>query len=92
MVALLDLYHAIRSQDHGVLEDVLFDPDKDDDAPNGLSFAVRALRDAIDPPPENLLPIMPVCDGSFACVVCDHDISDDLFHKGQAHEVIRWHL
>lgn len=92
MVAITDLYQAIRSQDRGVLEDVLFDPDKGDDAPHGLRFAVRALWDAIDPPPENLLPIMPVCDGSFACVVCDHDISDGSFHKGQAHEVVRWHL
>ncbi|MCB1469856.1 MAG: hypothetical protein KDK08_22525 [Rhizobiaceae bacterium] len=83
---------AIRKHVAGPLADRIFDPGKPLDDPQGLAFAVAALRDAIVEPPENLLPLMPVCDGSFACVVCDRDILDPTLDEGEAFEVIRWHL
>lgn len=88
-----DLYKALRTHSDGPLRGRVFNPLKSKfNEPGGLLFAVRVLQDAIHPPPENLLPLMPVCDSSFACVVCDRDISDGILNKGEAFEVVRWHV
>lgn len=92
MVALNDLFDAVLRHADGGLRGRVFRPLADDNAPDGLLFAVRALRDAIHPPTADLLPLLPVCDSSFACAVCDRDISDESLSDGEAIEVVRWHL
>lgn len=89
-VALSELYGAMLEYSDGVLSGRLFDPRKGEDDPTGLLFAISVLRDAVHAPPENLLPLMPVCENSFACAVCDRDIADE--NSREAYEVVRWHL
>lgn len=92
MVAMREVETTIRKHVDGPLSDSLFDANRSADDPQGLAFAIEALRDAIVEPPGNLLPLMPVCDGSFACIVCDRDISDATLNQGEAFEIVRWHL
>lgn len=104
MVAITELLQTIRKYSEGGLRGRVFDPMAGRDDPVGMLFAATALRDAIDPPPPNLLPLMPVCDSSFACAVCDRDIFDEALNNGEivifeealangeAFEVVRWHL
>lgn len=91
-VAIREVANAIRKHVDGPLAGHIFDPRRAFDDPQGLAFAVSALRDAIVEPPPNLLPLMPVCDGSFACIICDRDILDTTLDQGEAFEVVRWHL
>lgn len=92
MVALKNLYEIVIANVNGPLQGRIFDPLAEPDDPNGLLFALTALRDALHPPPGNLLPLLPVCDSSFACAVCDRDIPDDMLAQVEAFEVVRWHL
>ncbi len=104
MVAIVELLNAAKRYVDGGLRGRIFDPLAGRNDPVGMLFAASALRDAIDPPPANLLPIVPVCDSSFACAVCDRDIFDEslkngeviIFEEalanGEAFEVVRWHL
>ena len=57
--------------------------------PKDLPWALGALECAANPPPRELIPLMPVDDRSFACVVCKELTGrrPDDFGK-----VIRWHL
>jgi hypothetical protein len=87
-----EVAQAISRHVKGPLARLLFDPARGMEDPMGLVFAVQALRDAIDPPPGNLLPLAVVCESSFACLVCDRAIDDPTLIHGQGHEVLRWHL
>lgn len=91
-VPMREVAEAIRKHSNGPLSDRIFHLGGNLSDPHGLAFAVSALRDAIVEPPAHLLPLMPVCDGSFACIVCDRDVLDGTLDQGEAFEVVRWHL
>ena len=57
--------------------------------PPGLAWALRALREGHDTAPNDLVPILPVDERSFACVVVSRtgSAADELFGR-----VVRWHL
>lgn len=61
--------------------------------PKGLAWIVDLLGDAIDPLPENLLPILRVDESSVACAVClfeDELLGDE--PEDYALQVVRWHI
>lgn len=91
-VGMGEVARAIRRHVDGDLAKLLFDPARGPHDPRGRTFAAEALGSAIIPAPKNLLPLAQVCEGSFACVVCDRDNNDPAFDEATAHEVVRWHL
>ncbi len=78
------------------LRDLIYWPNGDADQRNSLAFGLRLLDSAIDRPPANLIPLVPVDDRSIACAVCVYkeDWSEDEPDlAGPAPcAVVRWHL
>lgn len=82
------------------LNGLIYWPGADERNANSLAAAGRLLDQAFWPPPENLLPLLPVDDRSIACAVCtfeeEPEEGDD---NGSAEPllstvvpVVRWHL
>lgn len=78
------------------LEALVYWPDGDSGKPNSLAHGLSLLAAAVEPPPLNLLPLIPVDTRSIACAVCvTHEAWGD--ENGSASgpapcEVVRWHL
>ena len=79
---------AIRGQIPTNLRGLVYQLAAPQDRPPGLAWAIRALHGATQRPPVNFLPLMPVDDRSFACVVC-RTTGD---HPERVGSVVRWHL
>lgn len=71
------------------LHGLLYRPDAVGEEIASLQWALALLSDAAQPPPPNLLPLLPVDDASIACVICAE--VDDLAPLS-AGQVVRWHL
>ena len=81
---LSDIYASPEARS---LDSYIYWPDKDEADCNSLGWALRLLRDATTPPPNNYLPLLPVDEMSIACVVCNPvDDSNDVT------SVVRWHI
>jgi hypothetical protein len=79
----------------GELKDLVYWPGGSPDASNSLDYGLALLEEAVDRPPDNLLPIVPLDDRSIACAVCvaQEDWDPDGQEPGPAPcEVVRWHL
>ena len=60
-----------------------------DDSTVSLDWALDLLDDGVMRPPPNLLPLLPVDDGSIACVICAPTDNPEAEGAGG---VVRWHL
>lgn len=81
------------------LSGLIYWPGGDARNANSLAAAGRLLDQAFWPPPENLLPLLPVDDRSIACAVCifeeeqeDDDERATAPIESVATPVVRWHL
>lgn len=54
-----------------------------------LLWAIEVLQTAVHPPPPDLIPLMPVDERSFACVVCGQRGCEQ---PSDFNSVVRWHL
>ena len=69
------------------LRSYIYWPDRGDEEVSSLGWALRLLREAAMPPPDNYLPLLPVDEMSIACLACaPRDVPDEL------PVVVRWHL
>lgn len=78
------------------LDQLVYWPDRDPGQPNSLAHGLDLLTRAVEPPPPNLLPLIPVDARSIACAVCfTQEESDDAEAAAQEAapcSVVRWHL
>lgn len=71
------------------LDGLLYRSDADPNDIASLQWALALLYDSAQPPPPNLLPLLPVDDASIACLICAAADDDAPASAGQ---VVRWHL
>jgi hypothetical protein len=71
------------------LDGLLYEPRLPGDYPPSIDWAVATARQSPWPLPRNLVPVLPVDDASFACVVTSPLDRDGIPGEGS---VIRWHL
>lgn len=71
------------------LSSLLYRPGLERARPPSLEWATETINDSPWPLPRNLVPLLPVDDESFACVVAAPDESPDLAGAGA---VVRWHM
>ena len=83
----------------GDLNGLIYWPEGDARNANSLAAAGRLLNQAFWPPPDNLLPLLPVDDRSIACAVCTFEEEPEGGDEGAtdpiasvAVPVVRWHL
>lgn len=88
LIAHAGLVAAHRSTDRSLAE-LMYRPVDDDTAPPSIGWAVNTAAASAWPMPDNLVPLLPVDDESFACVVNATADRPDLRGAGS---VVRWHL
>lgn len=71
------------------LDSLRYEPGLGGDCPPSLDWALRTAERTPWPLPDNLVPLLPVDDSSFACVVAATPDRPDLVGAGA---VVRWHL
>jgi hypothetical protein len=81
---LMEIYSSPEARS---LEGLIYWPNRPDSNLNSLAWALRQLRDATTPPPDNYLPLLPVDDLSIACLPCS-----PLGVPYDDYGVARWHL
>lgn len=77
------------------LSELIYWPNGDQGRRNSLREGLELLGEAVDPPPDNLLPLIAVDERSIACASCvsQSDWNAESDHLGPAPcEIVRWHL
>ena len=78
------------------LSNLIYWPNGSADERNSLAFGLKLLESAIDRPPANLIPLIPVDDRSIACMVCvsraDWNEDEPDLAGPAPSAVVRWHL
>ncbi len=86
----------LRGKVGNQLSNLIYWPNGSADQRNSLAFGLKLLESAIDRPPANLIPLVPVDDRSIACMVCvsraDWNEDEPDLAGPAPSAVVRWHL